>query len=39
MQGALRSRDRVHFSSAGLRVHGEHWFAAILAAWPETARP
>jgi len=32
MQGSLRARDGIHFSSLGLRMHGELWYAAVWAA-------
>jgi len=32
MQGNLRARDGLHFSSLGLRMHGERWYAAVWEA-------
>jgi hypothetical protein len=32
MQGNLRAPDGAHFSSSGLQVHGERWYAAVWEA-------
>ncbi len=40
MQGSLRARDGIHFSTSGLRMHGERWYAAVWAAlYGDTAAP